>query len=25
MIACTYGSVKWKYPRSGCGVQYRLG
>jgi ferredoxin like protein len=25
MIACTYGSVKWKYPRSGFGVQYRCG
>jgi len=25
MIACIYGSVKWKYPRSGFGVQYRFG
>jgi len=24
-IACIYGSVKWKYPRSGFGVQYRFG
>jgi ferredoxin like protein len=25
MIACVYGSVKWKYPKSGFGVQYRFG
>jgi ferredoxin like protein len=25
LIACTYGSVQWKYPRSGFGVQYRFG
>ncbi len=25
LIACTYGSVHWKYPRSGFGVQYRFG
>jgi ferredoxin like protein len=25
MIACIYGSVKWKYPKSGFGVQYRCG
>jgi ferredoxin like protein len=25
MIACVYGSVKWKYPKSGWGVQYRFG
>jgi len=25
MIACIYGSVKWKYPKSGFGVQYRFG
>ena len=24
-IACIYGSVQWKYPRSGFGVQYRFG
>ena len=24
-IACIYGSVKWKYPGSGFGVQYRFG
>jgi ferredoxin like protein len=24
-IACIYGSVKWKYPRNGFGVQYRFG
>ncbi len=25
MIACTYGSIKWQYPPSGFGVQYRCG
>ena len=25
MIACIYGSVKWRYPKSGFGVQYRCG
>jgi ferredoxin like protein len=25
MIACIYGSIKWEYPRSGFGVQYRFG
>ena len=25
MIACIYGSVQWKYPRSEFGVQYRFG
>ncbi len=25
MIACIYSSVKWKYPKSGFGVQYRCG
>jgi ferredoxin like protein len=25
MIACVYGSVKWKYPQCGFGVQYRYG
>ncbi len=25
MIACIYGSIKWKYPQSGFGVQYRYG
>jgi ferredoxin like protein len=25
MIACVDGSVKWKYPKSGFGVQYRFG
>jgi ferredoxin like protein len=24
-IACIYGSVRWKYPRSDYGVQYRFG
>ena len=24
-IACVYGSVEWKYPKSGLGVQYRFG
>ena len=24
-IACVYGSVKWKHPKSGFGVQYRFG
>ena len=25
MIACVYGSVKWKYPKNGFDVQYRFG
>lgn len=25
MIACTYGSVTWVYPRDEFGVQYRYG
>lgn len=25
MIACPYGSVRWKYPEGGFGVQYRFG
>jgi ferredoxin like protein len=25
MVACIYGSIKWHYPRSGYGVQYRYG
>ena len=25
MIACVYGSVKWKHPKGGFAVQYRFG
>ncbi len=25
MIACIYGSIRWTYPQSGFGVQYRCG
>ncbi|MFH0703261.1 MAG: 4Fe-4S dicluster domain-containing protein [bacterium] len=24
-IACTYQSISWKYPRSGCGVTFKYG